>query len=93
MNRIPEPELMTAEDQAQAYAEADFDEPHRQLVRHFVATYPQLPALGQALDLGCGPGDVTIRLARALPQWTIDAVDGSAAMLRHAPRPRKKRRR
>jgi SAM-dependent methyltransferase len=34
-----------------------------------------------ALDLGCGPGDVTFRVARALPQLAIDGVDGSDAML------------
>ena len=35
------------------------------------------------LDLGCGPADVTTRLARALPTARITAVDGSAAMLAH----------
>jgi ubiquinone/menaquinone biosynthesis C-methylase UbiE len=38
------------------------------------------------LDLGCGPCDVTIRFAKANPGYTFHAVDGSAAMLRHAKR-------
>ena len=33
------------------------------------------------IDLGCGPADIPIRLARALPEIRITAVDGSEAML------------
>jgi ubiquinone/menaquinone biosynthesis C-methylase UbiE len=34
--------------------------------------------------MGCGTGDITFRIARALPGSKIDAIDGSAAMLRYA---------
>ncbi len=81
MNRIPEPELMLDDAQARAYASADFDEPHRRFLDLLRDKLPTLAAGGMALDLGCGPGDVTLRFARAFPQWSIDAVDGSAAML------------
>ncbi len=83
MERIPEPELMNEVEQARAYAEADFAAPHAhciELLQHFL---PDLPQTGVALDLGCGTGDVTLRLARALPDWTIDGLDGSAAMLHY----------
>ena len=81
MDRVPEPELMLDPGQAAAYAAADFAEPHTRFVTLLLARHPALPPAGRALDLGCGPGDVTFRLARALPAWHVDAVDGSPAML------------
>jgi SAM-dependent methyltransferase len=83
MERIPEPELMDDEAQARAYAEADFEEPHSRFVAQLRERLPGLPAAGTALDLGCGPADVTLRVARAFPGWSIDGLDGSAAMLRY----------
>jgi SAM-dependent methyltransferase len=83
MERIPEPELMNDEAQARAYAEADFAEPHTRFVTLLRELLPELPVRGAALDLGCGPADVTVRVARALPGWTVDGLDGSAAMLRY----------
>src|SRR5262249_52310099 len=81
MERVPEPELMLDEEQALAYARADFAEPHRRCVELLLEKHPDLPPTGRALDLGCGPGDMTMRVAAALPAWTIDAIDGSRAML------------
>ncbi len=49
-----------------------------ELLQH---SLPTLPQTGAALDLGCGSGDVTLRLARALPDWSVDGLDGSPAML------------
>jgi len=72
---------MLDDEQARAYAAADFDAPHRLCIDLLRDKHPGTAARGRALDLGCGPGDVTIRLARALPGWHIDAVDGSPAML------------
>jgi ubiquinone/menaquinone biosynthesis C-methylase UbiE len=81
VKRVPEPELMLDPDQARAYAAADFAEPHERFVALLREKLSGLPAAGRALDLGCGPGDPTLRLARALPGWQVDAVDGSPAML------------
>jgi SAM-dependent methyltransferase len=86
MERVPEPELMEEEAQARAYAEADFSEPHGRFVELLLARLPDLPSSGSALDLGCGPADVTLRVARALPGWTVDGLDGSAAMLHYGVR-------
>ncbi|MCP4713530.1 MAG: class I SAM-dependent methyltransferase, partial [Deltaproteobacteria bacterium] len=36
---------------------------------------------GYVLDLGCGPGDITFRFARAYPCCKVHGVDGSPAML------------
>lgn len=78
--RIPEPELMDTTAQADAYAAADFDEPHDAFVALFREHFPDLRS-GRVLDLGCGPADVTVRLALALPEVRVDGVDGAAAML------------
>ncbi len=82
MQRIPEPELMTDQEQAIAYANADFEEPHN----HFItllkeAVGGKLPESGRAVDLGCGAADISIRLAKAYPNYHIDALDAAAAML------------
>ncbi|MCH2169636.1 class I SAM-dependent methyltransferase [Myxococcota bacterium] len=81
MQRIPEPELMLDEEQARAYAEADFSEPHGEFIRLLLERLGQLPETGAALDLGCGPGDISFRFAAARPGWRVDALDGSPAML------------
>lgn len=80
MERVPEPELMLDAEQARAYAAADFAEPHDLFVR-LLGEKLSLAAAGRALDLGCGPGDVTFRFARRFPAWTVDAIDASPAML------------
>ncbi len=81
MDRVLESELMLGEEQVQAYASADFAEPHSHFIRLLRERLPNLPSSGRALDLGCGPGDISCRFARAFPAWKIDAVDGSPAML------------
>ena len=83
--RVPEPELMIDPGQAAAYSSADFAEAHQMLVDRFVDCFASLvgrPSL-DVLDLGCGPADVTTRLARALPTAHITGIDGSAPMLAH----------
>ena len=82
MQRVPEPELMTDEEQAIAYANADFEEPHN----HFIELLKEsvgkdLPESGCALDLGCGAADISIRFAKAFPNYFVDAIDGAEAML------------
>ena len=82
MKRVPEPELMLAEEQARAYAAADFQEPHDRFVALLQEKFPELPPSGHALDLGCGPGDISRRFARAYAAWAVDGIDGSPAMLK-----------
>ena len=84
MKRIPEAELMDGEEQARAYANADFNQPHSLVMEHFTRCMPDLPEAGAWIDLGCGDGEITVRLAKLCPDACIDAVDGSAAMLRYA---------
>lgn len=83
MERIPEPDLMNEASQACAYAEADFAEPHNYCIKLLRNSLSDLPDEGLALDLGCGPGDITIRFACAFPGWKADGIDGAAAMLNY----------
>lgn len=84
MERVLEPELMDDEAQSVAYAKADFSASNQMFVDGFVRDYPT--HLGTIVDLGCGPGDIDIRLARAAPSARVTAVDGSQPMLAIAER-------
>jgi ubiquinone/menaquinone biosynthesis C-methylase UbiE len=81
--RIVEPELMDEAIQAKAYAEANFAAPHERCVDLFLASWPSSrgPDTGIALDVGCGPADVVVRMARRCPGLVIDGVDGAEQML------------
>ena len=81
MERIVEPELMDDEAQARAYAEADFEEPNARFVALYGDFVGGLPPGAAVLDLGCGPGDITLRIAAANPAIEVHGLDGSAAML------------
>jgi cyclopropane fatty-acyl-phospholipid synthase-like methyltransferase len=86
MDRILEPELMDDPEQAMAYAKADFEKENQGFVDRFCDYFPEL-ALAQRLhitDLGCGPGDIPIRLARRLTHCRITAVDASPPMIQLA---------
>jgi ubiquinone/menaquinone biosynthesis C-methylase UbiE len=84
MKRSVEPELMDTEEQARAYSAADFSAAHQSYVTLFDKRFPARPRNAAALDLGCGPCDVTVRFATANPGYTFHAVDGSEAMLAFA---------
>jgi ubiquinone/menaquinone biosynthesis C-methylase UbiE len=79
MDRILEPEIMDGEAEAAAYARADFSDSNQAYVADVVASFPD--RLGKVVDLGCGPGDIAIRLSRAVATARITGVDGSPAML------------
>jgi SAM-dependent methyltransferase len=81
MNRIPEPELMDEAAQARAYSEADFAEAHDRCVELCEQFVGRDGLVGTILDLGCGPADVTVRLARRFPRAVFHGVDGAEAML------------
>jgi ubiquinone/menaquinone biosynthesis C-methylase UbiE len=81
LGRTPEPELMMDEEQAAAYANADFSELHQGMLTQFQERFGRVPAR-RLLDLGCGSADITIRFATAYPELRALGVDGSEAMLR-----------
>lgn len=80
MPRVPEPELMDEAEQARAYSEADFAEPHEAFVDAFVERHPAGPG-ALTVDLGCGPADITTRFARRFESTTVRGVDGAETML------------
>ncbi len=84
MNRLLEPELMEDESQVKAYAEADFEIPHNDFIQQLKQFINDPEFFGTALDLGCGPGDISCRFAKAFPFSKIHAVDGSKPMLNYA---------
>jgi len=84
MKRKPEQELMLDPEQARAYARADFEQPHAMFMDLFCETFGTVDDSIYVLDLGCGPGDISFRFARAWTQCHVHGVDGSDAMLLHA---------
>jgi len=76
MKRVLEPEVMDDEEQASAYAQADFSSSNQMFVDGFLADCD--PGV---LDIGCGPADIPIRLVRGRPSVHITAVDASDAMV------------
>jgi len=83
LKRTLEPELMETGRQVQAYAEADFEEPHSRFIALFHKFFGHLLVEGHVLDLGCGPGDITLRFARAFPNCTVHGLDGSETMVNY----------
>jgi SAM-dependent methyltransferase len=79
MERVTEPELMDDEQQSIAYAKADFSTSNQLYVDSLVHDFPTY--LRTVVDIGCGPADVVIRLAKAAPHAAITAIDGSAPMI------------
>ncbi len=83
MKRVLEAELMEDAAQVKAYAEADFEIPHTQFIERLMAFINEPDFSGTALDLGCGPGDISCRFARAYPLARVHAIDGSLAMINY----------
>jgi SAM-dependent methyltransferase len=81
MDRIPEPELMDDPVQAAAYAAADFAASDQALVEAALQHFSQEGLGWRLLDLGCGPGNISFRLAAACPEATVLGLDGAGAML------------
>ncbi|MBK8814365.1 MAG: class I SAM-dependent methyltransferase [Methylococcaceae bacterium] len=81
MLRVLEPELMEDAGQVFAYAQADFNRPHSEFIRRIKTLVKNPDFNGKALDLGCGPGDISCRFIKAFPSATLDAIDGSRLMI------------
>jgi len=85
MDRVLEPELMDDPEQAKAYAAADFSQENQGFVERFREYFPDFHE-GHVIDVGCGPGDIPIRFARAFPTCRITGIDASAPMVHLAER-------
>jgi ubiquinone/menaquinone biosynthesis C-methylase UbiE len=83
LERILEPEVMDTERDAREYASFD----NSAVNEAFVSRALELaPASGAVLDIGTGPGDISILLARRSPRLRILAVDLGKHMLELARR-------
>lgn len=80
MYRIAEQEVMDLPEEVAAYAKADFGRANRDFVERLCKTAAAFDR-ADVLDLGCGPGDIAVRVARARPRWRITGLDASQPML------------
>lgn len=85
--RLPEPEVMDEASEVEAYASAAEQAHLDALDNRFVERVVALGVCeGNALDVGCGPGQIALKVARALPKLRVVGIDRSQAMLRVASR-------
>jgi len=85
--RVPEPEVMDDTDEVEAYSSAAAQAYLDRIDDTFVEHALRLVAgrsRGRALDIGTGPGQIVLKLARRLPGWQFIGVDRSANMIRQA---------
>ncbi len=85
MERVLEPEVMDNPDQVLAYAQADFEKENQWFVDQFFRLYPDVENL-HIVDLGCGPGDIPIRVAGCHATCRITGIDASQPMIAYAER-------
>jgi ubiquinone/menaquinone biosynthesis C-methylase UbiE len=87
--RVPEPEVMGDSAEVEAYASAAVQAHLDRIDDTFLEHAVRLLAgreRGRALDLGTGPGQIVIKLARRLLLWKFTGVDRSQAMIAEARR-------
>ena len=88
MKRTPEPELMEIPSQVKAYADADFSKSDSMVVK---GLEKYLNNVGKTLnkdhlilDIACGPGNISERIAKNWPFVKVVGIDGSKEMLNQA---------
>ncbi len=88
MKRVTEPELMIQFDQVKAYMESDFSATEEDLIiriSDFLRSKDiQISDQTLIIDLGCGPGNISERLARHWPESKIIGIDDSVEMIKVA---------
>ena len=94
MERTVEPELMEREDQVISYAKADFSEGENNLINqinyYLIKNNINLNNKELIVDLGCGPGNISEKLAIKWPKAKVVGIDGSKEMIRIAELNKKK---
>ena len=83
--RIPEPEVMNDPLQVDAYAAADFSGTDQAMVERISTLLQEAGASfrdhARLLDLGCGPGNITVRLAQRWPKCSVLGFDAAERMI------------
>ncbi len=89
--RVPEPEVMDDSGEVEAYSSAaaqaylnKIDDTFVEHAERLLRGRALLAETGHALDIGCGPGQIVLKLAQRLPGWRFTGVDRSANMVRQA---------
>ena len=91
MHRKPEPEVMSDEEEVSAYASAagqrHLDALDNTFVGQVLSLAPSGGSLaGLLLDVGCGPGNIVLKIAQRCPGVSIVGLDYSCNMLQTARR-------
>ena len=88
MERIPEPELMKKKEQVISYDEADFSKGEVNLINqinhYLLRNNISLNEEDLIVDLGCGPGNISEKLAIKWPNTEVVGIDGSKEMILRA---------
>jgi trans-aconitate methyltransferase len=88
MERVPEPELMEEKEQVISYDEADFTEGEVNLInqinQYLLKKNISLGKKDLIVDLGCGPGNISEKLAIKWPNTAVVGIDGSKEMILRA---------
>ena len=79
MRRTPEPEIMGEDAEAKVYELADFSEVNQAFAERVVGLAPH--PYGVLVDLGCGPGDILVRILGLTRTFMSLGLDGSKTML------------
>src|SRR5271170_4165998 len=87
MPRVPEPEVMDDSGEVEAYSSATA-QAHLNAIDDTLVEHAQRLVngreRGRALDIGTGPGQIVIKLAKRLTQWKFVGVDRSPEMIAQA---------
>jgi ubiquinone/menaquinone biosynthesis C-methylase UbiE len=87
LTRVPEPEVMDDSSEVEAYASASAQKFLDKIDDTFVGHALRLIGgreRGRALDIGCGPGQIVLKLARQLKLWKFAGVDRAPNMIAQA---------
>ena len=88
MERIPEPELMENKEQVISYDEGDFSEGELNLINqinhYLLRKNIVLNEKDLIVDLGCGPGNISQKLAIKWPNTEVVGIYGSKEMILRA---------
>ena len=90
LTRVPEMEVMDDETEVEAYASAAaqsyLESIDRSFVEHVARLHRGREPEGTAVDVGCGPGQITIMMARRWPKMRFIGFDAAPSMLAQARR-------
>ena len=83
--RVPEPEVMNDPLQVDAYAAADFSGTDQAMIDRISmllqSSGGSFADQARLLDLGCGPGNITARLAQRWPNCSVLGLDAAERMI------------